>query len=129
MVELSKKRRCLKSVTSSSQPKLKVDIDNAEQYFEHLVRLKSSHEKTLIDLGCGDGFFTAKVAPFNKKVIGIESAWTFHTAKQRTANPVCANLHFRQENAFCTSVETASTDLVISRYGPVPETEVFRAPL
>ena len=48
------------------------DMSNPEDYFESLVHRISSKDKTLVDLGCGDGLFTATLAPLNRRVVGVE---------------------------------------------------------
>ena len=103
-----------------------IDLDNADHFFETMVRSKSSSEKTVVDLGCGDGLFAAKMAVFSQRVIGIEPGWTFHTACQRCDQSPRQNLQFRQENVHRTSLGKQCADIVISRYTPAVEAEAFR---
>jgi len=104
----------------------KLNLEQAEDYFEHLVRLYSNLESTLVDLGCGDGYFTSKLSPLNNEVIGIEPSSLINAANDLLKSQKLANLSFLKEDANRMSLLDESVDLVISRRGPDPEKEIFR---
>ncbi len=101
-------------------------FDSAEGYFAHLVNLYSNPKNTLVDLGCGDGYFTSKLAKFNATVIGIEPSSLISAANELLEETKLSNLSFLQEDAYQLPFDDNSINLVISRRGPDPENEVFR---
>lgn len=103
-----------------------LNLDRAEGYFEHLVRSYSNLEGTLVDLGCGDGYFTSKLAKLNGSVIGIEPSSLINAAHALLDTGELSNLTFLKEDAYQLSLDDESVDVVISRRGPDPENEAYR---
>ena len=103
-----------------------LNLDSAEGYFEYLVKSYSDLEGTLVDLGCGDGYFTSKLAELNGKVVGIEPSSLINAANELLETKKLSNLKFLKEDAYKLSLADESANLVISRRGPDPENEVHR---
>ena len=103
-----------------------LDLEKAEHYFEHLVNSYSDPEGTLVDLGCGDGYFTSKLSRLNANVIGIEPSSLIFAANELLENDKTENLRFLQEDAYQLSLDDESVELVISRRGPDPAEEILR---
>lgn len=102
------------------------DMSNPEDYFESLVYRISSEDKTLVDLGCGDGLFTATLAPLNRRVVGVEPSNLINVANSKANNSTDRNLSFVRENAENLSFTDSTVDIAISRRGPNPAKEVSR---
>jgi ubiquinone/menaquinone biosynthesis C-methylase UbiE len=102
------------------------DMSNPEDYFKSLVHRISSKDKTLVDLGCGDGLFTATLAPLNRRVVGVDPSNLINVAKSKAHNSTHRNLSFFRENAENLSFTDSSVDIVISRRGPNPAKEISR---
>ena len=103
-----------------------LNLDRAEGYFEHLVKSYSDLQGTLLDLGCGDGYFTSRFAKFNDAVIGIEPSSLINAGNELLEAEKLNNVKFLKEDAYKLSLDDDSVELVMSRRGPDPENEVFR---
>lgn len=103
-----------------------LNLSHPEDYFEHLVKSLSSPEKTLVDLGCGDGLFTSQFARLNRMVIGVEPSNLIEAAIEQAQVHRMENLILLNEFAESLSLETDSVDIVISRRGPNPVKEIAR---
>ncbi|TCS35085.1 class I SAM-dependent methyltransferase [Reinekea marinisedimentorum] len=109
-----------------TQESKKLDLSNPEDYFENLIHSISSKEKTLVDLGCGDGLFTSTLASLNKRVIGVEPSNLINVAYETAKNCATENLTFVRENAVDLGFDDSTIDIVISRRGPNPADEIAR---
>lgn len=102
------------------------DLSNPEDYFADCVHRFSSKEKTLVDLGCGDGRFTTTLAHLNQQVIGVEPSNLIDVAYDNGRVHGVDNLTFLRENAESLSLPDSSIDIAISRRGPNPAKEIAR---
>ena len=109
-----------------SQKSRLLDLSNPEDYFEDLINRISFKDSTLVDLGCGDGLFTATLAPLNKCVIGVEPSDLIEAAHENEKIRGIENLSFVRESAEALSFLDSSMDIAISRRGPNPAREIAR---
>ncbi len=103
-----------------------LNLASAEDYFDHLVKSCSDNKGTLVDLECGDGYFSSKFTEFNDAVIGIKPLSLINAANELAEAEKVNNLKFYKEDDYDLSLSNESVELVISRRGPDPEKEVFR---
>jgi ubiquinone/menaquinone biosynthesis C-methylase UbiE len=80
--------------------------------------------KVVLDVGCGDGPFTIRLAVRAKEVVGVDfSRLAISIAKENLANSGRKNLRFETANAESLSFQKESFDLVTCRRGPVTDSE------
>ena len=83
--------------------------------------------KTALDLGCGDGRFTAEIAPAYKKVTGIDqSEEMLRVAGNLKSKLLLENISFEVRDAENTKFPNNSFDVIYSRRGPTPFKEIGR---
>ncbi len=102
-------------------------VGDPEKVFkEKLLRL-SSKEKVALDIGCADGKFTLSVAPFCKKVYGIDtSKVNLDIAKSFNEDPRSKNVEYSLQDANHTSFEDFFFDIAYCRRGPTYYEEYYR---
>ena len=100
---------------------------NPEAIFEQKLLELSGKEKIALDIGCGDGRFTLRMASHFQQIIGID------TSKERlklaqTEQQVQAqeNVRFEMQNAQRTTFAQNTFDVLYNRRGPTYYHEFFR---
>ncbi len=108
-----------------------LDGSDGEYEFDHEI-LKRVRGTKVLDVGCGPGEFTLRVARTAKSVTGIDaSKVALEFARRNLARSRFKNVAFRHANARKLPFPDMSFDLVYSRRGPASEskqtlTEVLR---
>src|SRR5437899_5277050 len=78
----------------------------------------------VLDVGCGDGHFTIKMAKRAKEVIGVDfSKIAISEARKNLANSCRKNLKFEIANAESLNFQKETFDMVTCRRGPVTDTK------
>jgi SAM-dependent methyltransferase len=100
--------------------------DPEDVFKEKLLKI-SGKNKTALDLGCADGYFTLLVAPFFKKIAAIDlSEEMLKAAKKLQRQKGVKNVVFEEQDAFKTGYEDGQFEVIYSRRGPTPFVEAFR---
>ncbi len=90
-----------------------------EKIFREKLLGLSSKNKVALDIGCADGKFTLSIAPFFKKVYGIDtSKVNLDIAKNHSEDERSRNVEYSLQDASHTSFENSFFDLVYCRRGP-----------
>ncbi|MBU2529539.1 MAG: class I SAM-dependent methyltransferase, partial [Elusimicrobia bacterium] len=90
-----------------------------ENIFKEKLLELSSKDKTALDIGCADGKFTLSVAPYFKKVYGIDiSKVNLDIAISHSADKRSQNVEYSFQNAKQTSFKDSFFDLAYCRRGP-----------
>lgn len=99
---------------------------NPEDVFKNKLISLGSGKEIVLDLGCGDGRFTLSISSYFKEVIGIDiSKVLLEKAKlQKTQQP--SKVLFKFNNANDTKYSNEKFNIVYSRRGPVPLSEIKR---
>ena len=80
--------------------------------------------RVVLDVGCGDGLFTIKMAERAKEVIGVDfSRIAISEARKNLANSGRKNLRFEIASAESLNFQKETSDLVTCRRGPVTDTK------
>src|SRR6266702_5655811 len=80
--------------------------------------------RVVLDVGCGDGLFTIRMAERTEKVIGVDfSRIAISQAGKNLANSGRKNLRFEIANAESLNFQKEAFDLVTCRRGPVTDTK------
>jgi ubiquinone/menaquinone biosynthesis C-methylase UbiE len=80
--------------------------------------------RVVLDVGCGDGLFTIKMAERAKEVIGVDfSRIAISAARKNLANSRRKNLRFEIANAGSLNFQKETFDLVTCRRGPVTDSK------
>ncbi|HAE82041.1 MAG TPA: hypothetical protein DDW33_04175 [Ktedonobacter sp.] len=98
-----------------------------EAVFEMKLVELSGKEKGALDVGCGDGGFTMRMAAHFRKVIGIdngEERLKLAEVEKRTLG--VENVRFEKQDAQHTTFAEDTFDIVYSRRGPTFYDELFR---
>lgn len=100
---------------------------NPEEIFlEYLIKY-GGKDKIALDIGCADGRFTLKVAEKFHKIFGIDvSSEMLTKAKQFQEEQKISNVAFQNAEAEKLPFQDKYFDLVYSRRGPSPYTEISR---
>jgi len=78
--------------------------------------------RVVLDVGCGDGLFTIRMAERAEEVIGVDfSRIAISEAKKNLANSGRKNLRFEIANAESLNFRKETFDLVTCRRGPVTD--------
>lgn len=100
-----------------------LDGSDGEYEFDHEIFNRVRHKKVL-DVGCGPGEFTLRVARNAKSVTGIDaSKIALEFAARNLARSGFGNVTFRHGNARKLLFPGNSFDLVYSRRGPASESK------
>ena len=90
-----------------------------EKIFKEKLLGLSSKDKTALDIGCADGKFTLSVAPYFKKVYGIDiSKENLNIANSHRVDERSKNVEYSFQNARHTSFEDSFFDIAYCRRGP-----------
>ena len=98
-----------------------------EGIFEQKLLDLSGNDKVALDLGCGDGRFTLRMAAHFQQIVGIDGSverLKLAQAEQQTGGR--SNVRFEKQDAYQTSFAQDTFDLVYSRRGPTPYHECHR---
>lgn len=100
---------------------------NPEEIFlEELIKYSGKY-KVALDIGCADGRFTLKVANKFHKIFGIDiSSEMLAKARQLKEELKITNVIFQEVNAEKLPSQNKYFDLIYSRRGPSPYTEISR---
>lgn len=94
--------------------------DGEDEFDEEL--LKIVRDKEVLDIGCGPGEFTLRVARRAKHVVGIDSSETaLRLAKQNLSRTRLENIAFLKGKAERLQVPEETYDVVFSRRGPASD--------
>jgi len=100
--------------------------DPEEIFLEQLIKY-SNKAKIALDIGCADGRFTLKVAEKFHKIFGIDiSSEMFVKAKQFQEEQKISNVIFQKADAEKLPFQDKYFDLIYSRRGPSPYSEISR---
>lgn len=109
------------------QPLAQYPHGNPEATFEQRLLELSGKDKIALDLGCGDGGFTLRIAEHFQEIVGIDSAVErLKLARVRQQEAGNSNVRFEEYDAYQSSFADNSFDLVYSRRGPTPYQECYR---
>src|SRR6267143_1016506 len=80
--------------------------------------------RVVLDVGCGDGLFTIRMAERAKEVIGVDfSRIAISEARKNLANSTRKNVKFENANAENLNFQKETFDLVTCRRGPVTDSK------
>src|SRR5712692_5671145 len=80
--------------------------------------------RVVLDVGCGDGLFTIKMAERAKEVVGVDfSRIAISEARKNLTNSGRKNLRFEIANAESLNFQKETFDLVTCRRGPVTDSK------
>jgi cyclopropane fatty-acyl-phospholipid synthase-like methyltransferase len=100
---------------------------NPEKIFEQKLVDLGSPDKTALDVGCGSGSFTLRMAPHFSQVIGIDhSEERLKQARALQQSQDNKNVLFYARNAQHTDFAQDTFDVVYSRRGPTYYSEYSR---
>ncbi len=86
--------------------------------------LKACFGRVVLDVGCGDGLFTIRMAEQAKQIIGVDfSRIAVAEAKKNLAKSESKNLRFEMANAESLHFPKEAFDMVTCRRGPVTDGE------
>lgn len=98
-----------------------------EKIFKEKLLSLSSKDKTALDIGCADGKFTLSIAPYFKKVYGIDiSKVNLDIAESHSHDERSKNVKYYYQNANHTSFKDSLFDLAYCRRGPTFYKEYHR---
>jgi len=90
-----------------------------EKIFKEKLLELSSKDKIALDIGCADGKFTLSVAPYFKKVYGIDtSKINLEVAESHSNDERSRNVEYSLQDANHTSFKNSFFDLAYCRRGP-----------
>jgi SAM-dependent methyltransferase len=98
-----------------------------EAVFEKKLIELSGKEKVALDVGCGDGGFTMRMAVNFRQVIGIDNGKErLNLAEMEKRTLGVENVRFEKQDAQHTTFAEDTFDVVYSRRGPTFYDELFR---
>jgi len=98
---------------------------NPEAIFEQKVLEFSGKDKIALDIGCGDGRFTLRMAPHFQQIIGIDTSEERLKLAQAEQHKQ-GNVRFEMQNAQHTPFAPDTFDVLYNRRGPAYYREFFR---
>ena len=102
--------------------KVTTEGNDGEDEFDAKI-LNGVVQKAVLDVGCGDGRFTIRMAELAKNVIGVDfSEAAISKAQTNLAKRRKINVKFRVADARKLPFAEESFDAVVSRRGPVTDT-------
>jgi len=101
--------------------------EDPEKIFKEKLLELSSKDKTALDIGCADGKFTISVAPYFKKVYGIDTSQVnLEIAKGHSGDKGSKNVEYSFQDASQTNFSDSFFDLAYCRRGPTYFSEYNR---
>lgn len=100
--------------------------EDPEGRFQEIVTDLGGPEKTLLDIGSGSGGFTLSLAPYYRRIIGIEPSDLIQKAIEEQQEANIKSVEFRRQDGYHTAFTGASFDVIFSRRGPYPRKEIDR---
>ncbi len=98
-----------------------------EKIFKEKLLELSSKDKTALDIGCADGKFTLSIAPYFKKVYGIDtSKENLDVAKSHSDDKRSKDVEYSFQDAKHTSFANSFFDIAYCRRGPTYYKEYHR---
>jgi len=98
-----------------------------EKIFKEKLLELSSKDKTALDIGCADGKFTLSIAPYFKKVYGLDiSSINLDIANSHNTDERSKNVEYSFQDASHTSFEESFFDIAYCRRGPSYYKEYYR---
>lgn len=98
-----------------------------EKIFKNNLIKLAGKKKIVLDAGCGDGKFAFGIAKYFSKIIGIDnSKELLKIAAKKKAELRADNISFELQDANKTTFENGSFDVIFSRRGPTPFSELKR---
>jgi len=96
--------------------RLSTQLSN-ERMTRGIAEIVNFKNKTVLDLGCGDGTFSFKLVEFGAKhVLGIDPATqAIQLAQKNACEKGCTNLNFEVGNLYNLSFEEKKFDIVVLR--------------
>lgn len=110
-------------------PKYKKEFPNGdpEKIFKEKLLQLSSKDKMALDIGCADGKFTVSVAPYFKKIYGIDtSKVNLEIARGYSNEKRSKNIEYSLQDASHTQFKDSFFNLAYCRRGPSFYKEYFR---
>lgn len=86
-----------------------------ENDFRSIVRFAPDKRLKVIDVGCGDGFFTKLLAEVHSEVTGIDSSDAYLTEAENQCGDI-GNIRFAKGDVRSLALEDGSVDLVWSAH-------------
>lgn len=100
--------------------------DPEKIFLEQLLKYANKN-KVALDIGCADGRFTLKVAKHFKQILAIDiSSQMLKAAKRFQTEQKASNVVFREADAEKLPFQDKRFDIIYSRRGPSPYTEIDR---
>jgi SAM-dependent methyltransferase len=111
----------------SSRCKREYPAGDPEKIFKEKILGLSSKDKIALDIGCADGKFTLSIAPYFKKVYGIDiSKINLKIAEGHSTEKRNQNVEYSFQNAKQTLFKDSFFDLAYCRRGPTYYKEYHR---
>ena len=99
----------------------------ADALCDTLCRYLPDKDALVIDAGCGEGYYTARIAAHGFSVAGADlSKFAVEAAAKRAARQGIPNGLFAAASVFSLPFADASADAVVNVFAPCAETEFFR---
>lgn len=100
--------------------------EDPEKIFKEKLLSLSDRSKVVLDIGCADGKFTESIAPYFKKIFGIDNSKVNLDIAIANANNNNQNVEYSLQDASRTSFKNSFFDLVYCRRGPSFYDEYYR---
>ncbi len=109
------------------QYKSEYPAGDPEKIFKEKLLSLSSKDKAALDIGCADGKFTLSIAPYFKKVYGIDiSKKNLDVAQSHNEDERSRNVEYSFQDASKISFKDSFFDLAYCRRGPTFYKEYHR---
>ena len=99
---------------------------NPETHFKNIVVSLGGSNKILLDIGSGSGGFTLSLAPHYGQIIGIEPSDLIQKALEQQQEMQLEHVSFQRQDGYQTTFADHSFDVIFSRRGPYPRSEIDR---
>ena len=100
-------------------------------YYEQLSNkinsiLQAYHAKTVLDAGCGEGYYTNRMAKENRAVLGVDLSRAGIDAAAKSARQSTTDAAFAVGSIFSLPIRDAVCDVVTNLFAPCCESEFSR---
>lgn len=104
-----------------------IQNSDPEKVFKEKLLELSGKDKVALDVGCADGRFTLSIAPYFQRMVAIDlSSGMLNAARKLQKKEGIENVSFEEQDAGKTIYENSTFDIVYSRRGPTPFSELQR---